>query len=166
MASQTNQRSDAKYAHLMDETGGMTEDNVDREVPDVIRTTDSFPCGHHTDLSVADLPDTERGFAKTAHYEDRKAERRNPSVTDQIITSILRLGVVNKVTPRDDSDRRYLVQKEINNREWTLVVAKTHEESESEEEWVLITVYSNYHGSTGISNRYLDRLKQRRGESE
>jgi len=159
MATSNQTNSGAKYSHLI--TNGSDEE---REIPDVFRKMDGFPNGHHCDVSITDIPDSEDEFEKTDHYVQRKSERRNPAVTDEILTTVLTAGVVNKVTPQSHPDDRYLVQKECDGVEWTLVIASTG--SLSDTEWVLNTVFLNYHGSTGTTNKYLDRLRERRGDDE
>jgi hypothetical protein len=152
MAAKTNDGS--KYGHLM------TEDEQDRDIPDTFRAYDTFPAGHECDLTVEDIPDDENQFGWTDHYENESRERTDPDVTEEVLTELLTEGVC-KEAPGEDWDNRYLVQREIDDYEWTLVVADDGEDSR--DRWVMITVYSNYHGSVGTTNKYFDRLRERRG---
>lgn len=125
----------------------------------VARSTETFPAGDECVLTVDELPDHEEAFGWTLHYEEESRTRTNPSVTKDVLDELLSDGVVRRSTHHTD---RYLVQKEINGYEWTLVVADNLDGGGTD--WILITIYSNYHGSYGTTNRYLDRLKQRKGD--
>lgn len=152
----TNGSSETRYGHLID-------DEDKGEIPDTHRKFDSFPAGHPSDITIDDLPNDENAYGWTNHYENESRERTNPDVTDEIIDELLTTGAVWG-TPDDKWDDRYLIQKEIDGYEWTLVVADDGDVDE--ERWVLITIYSNYHGSVGTTNKYYDRLRDRRGERE
>jgi hypothetical protein len=155
MAAKTNRGSDEpKYGHLIGD-----EDRTE-SVPDTISSFDSFPGGEPCEIDIGDLPDDEDEYGWTSHYEHDSRERTNPDVTQERIDSLLTTGVVWKA-PGDGWDNRYLIQKEIDDYEWTLVVADDGEDAR--DRWVLITIYSNYHGSVGTTNKYFDRLRERRG---
>lgn len=153
----TKQNSATKYGHLV-----RTQDEQDR-IPDTHRAFDSFPHGDVGSVSINDIPDDETGFVWTNHYEDESRQRTNPDVTSELVEALLRTGVVREPIG-DKFDDRYLVQKRIDGYEWMLVVAR--DEGSSDMEWALITIFSNYHGSVGVTNRYFDRLRQRRGDAE
>lgn len=153
-SSDTTPDNSPKYSHLI------TEEDKGR-IPDTHRKFDSFPAGHQCDLTIADLPDDENDYGWTNHYENESRKRTNPDVTDEIVDELLTTGAVWG-TPEDKWDDRYLVQKEMDGHEWTLVVADDGDCDA--ERWVLITIYSNYHGSVGTTNKYFDRLRARRDE--
>lgn len=157
MAAQANDRHDnAKYSHLVG------DDQTDQSVPGTHRASDSFPAGSECELTVDDLPDDETVFGWTHHYEHESRSRSDPDVTNEIINELLTSGICRKATG-SSYDNRYLLQKTIDGYEWTMVVADDAD-TDYDERWVLITIYSNYHGSVGITNRYLDRYRQRRSE--
>ena len=129
----------------------------------VSRAYDGFPAGPECSLEISDFPDTEDEFSVTSHYVDESRQRTNPSVTDDIVIELLTDSVVRE-SFIEDCDNKYLLQKEIDGYEWTLVVADDEDNEFTDNRWVLITIYSNYHGSQGMTNRYLDRLRERRGD--
>lgn len=129
----------------------------------VHRATDEFPAGHECELTAEDVPDDESAFGWTDHYEAESRTRSDPSVTEDIVDQLLTDSAVREA-PGSDWDNRYLFQTEIDGYEWTLVVADDGPDAD-QERWVLITIYSNYHGAVGTTNRYFDRLQQRRGEN-
>lgn len=146
-----------KYDHLIDD-----EDKVEgRDIPETFRAYDTFPAGMQCKVCVTGMPDDENEFGWTDHYENESRERTNPDVTQDVIEELLTEGVCREA-PGEDWDNRYLVQKEVDGYEWTLVVADDGEESA--DRWVMITIYSNYHGSVGTTNKYFDRLRGRRGD--
>lgn len=155
MAAKTNRSGEQRYGHLM------SGKEQDRDIPDTFRAYDTFPAGAECDLTVEDIPDDENVFGWTDHYENTSRKRRNPDVTSDVIAELLTEGVC-KEAPGSDWDNRYLVQREIDGYEWTLVVADDGEDAR--DRWVMITVYSNYHGSVGTTNKYFDRLRARRGD--
>jgi len=161
MAAKTRGSSDStgqsKYGHLIG------EEDKQADVPETISSFDTFPGGEPCDIDIDDLPDDEDAYGWTNHYENDSRNRSNPDVTDDRVGSLLTTGVV-WAAPGDDWDNRYLVQKEMDGYEWTMVVA--HDGSDEEDEWVLITIYSNYHGSIGTTNKYFDRLRERRKSNE
>lgn len=128
-------------------------------IPDVHRSTDEFPAGQPCDLTVADVPSEIEKFSTEQHFDERRRTRQNPNVTDEVIEHLLTDSIVRRA-PGNFENPRYLFQDEINDFEWTLVVAD--DGSESDPRYALITVYSNYHGSVGTTNRYYDRLKRRK----
>lgn len=152
-----------------------------KSVEETVRTTDEFPAGSECDLTIDDLPDDEDDFWWTKHYEEETRPRQNPDVTDEIVDRLLSDGVVRQ-TFVEQHDDRYLVQLAIDaddvtdrlrygdaspdEYEWTLVVARDDVDRDSDHacEWALVTIYSNYHGSIGVTNRYFDRLSARRGD--
>jgi len=156
MAAKTND-SRHKYGHLM------TDEEQNRDIPDTFRAYDTFPAGGECDLTVEDMPDDENEFGWTNHYENESRKRRNPDVTDEVLEELLTEGVC-KEAPGEDWDNRFLVQRGIDDYEWTLVVADDGEQSD--DRWVMITIYSNYHGSVGTTNKYFDRLRARRSEED
>ena len=129
----------------------------------VSRAYDDFPAGPECSFDIDDFPDTEDECGVTSHYVDESRQRTNPPVTDDIVTELLTDGVVRE-SFIEDCDNKYLLQKEIGGHEWTLVVADDKDHEFTDNRWVLITIYSNYHGSQGTTNRYLDRLSERRGD--
>lgn len=157
MAAKTNRSGgEQKYGHLM------SDDEQGRDIPGTFRAYDSFPAGGECELTVDQIPDDEKSFGWTDHYENESRERTDPDVTKDVLDEILTEGVC-KQAPGSDWDNRYLVQREIDGYEWTLVVADDGEDSR--DRWVMITVYSNYHGTVGTTNKYFDRLRERRGGS-
>lgn len=161
MAAKTNHGSGSsqKYEHLIDNN----DTSECREIPETFRAYDSFPAGVQCDTDTADMPDDENEFGWTDHYTDESRERTNPDVTEDVIETLLTEGVCREA-PGTRWDNRFLVQCEIDGYEWTLVVAD--DGNDSRDRWVLITIYSNYHGSVGTTNRYFDRLRSRRGDDE
>lgn len=148
----------SKYEHLL------TDDEQDSDVPDTFRAYDTFPAGRQCGTNVADMPDDEDSFGWTAHYEESR-QRTNPDVTDEVIETLLTDAICREAP--GEWDNRYLVQTEIDGYEWTMVVADdgtAPDERENHDRWVLITIYSNYHGSIGTTNKYFDRLRERRGD--
>lgn len=137
----------AKYS-----TGGRASSNV----PEVHRATDEFPAGEECDLSCKDVPDDEESFYFTMHYGECSRNRTDPDVTDDVIDTLLNDSIVRRAP---DFENRYLFQREIDGFEWTLVVAD--DGPDESPRYALVTVYSNYHGSVGTTNRYFDR---KRGE--
>jgi len=124
------------------------------------RSTPDFPAGESCPLTVDALPDDEEAFGWTTHYEEESRCRSNPSVTNAVVSELLTDGVLRK-TDYEEHDDRYLLQKEIDGYEWTMVIADNNDGPHAD--WVLITIYSNYNGSYGTTNRYLDRLRSRKG---
>lgn len=161
MAAKTSSNSgESKYEHLID--------SDERDLPETCRMYDEFPAGPECQLAVTDIPDDENEYGWTDHYENESRERSNPPVTDAVVTEILTEGVVREA-PGENWDNRYLVQREIDGKEWTIVVADDYQHDEDyypEDRWVLITVFSNYHGTYGTTNRYFDRLQERRRSNE
>jgi hypothetical protein len=151
--------ADTKYGGMVDGTNGPDRSRLEC-LPEVHRSTDEFPAGDECDLTVDDVPDDEDTFNKTEHYVERRANRSDPNVTQCVIDRLLTDSTVREAPSNHEFDHpRYLFQAEIGGYEWTLVVA---DDSEDDSEWALISVYSNYHGSTGTTNKYLDRLRERR----
>jgi len=144
-----------KYGHLV------RDQDEQQRIPDTHRAFDSFPHGTPGSVTIDDLPDKEIEFVWTNHYEDESRQRTDPDVTGALVEELLTTGVVREPVG-DKFDDRYLVQKKIDGYEWMLVVAR--DEGDSDMEWALITIFSNYHGSVGVTNRYFDRLRQRRGD--
>lgn len=122
------------------------------------RATSEFPAGYECDLTCSDVPNDEDEFSKTDHYDDRRHKRSDPNVTDAVIDTLLNDAVVREAYGDWENDR-YLFQSEIGDYEWTLVIA---DDDSIEPRYALITVYSNYHGSVGMTNRYLDRRRKRK----
>jgi hypothetical protein len=139
-------------------------DAVNRtERPDVFRTYDSFPAGDECDRTIDEFPDDEDAYGMTDHYVDRRSDRQNPDITDSVVSTILN-GAVVRSDVHDFENPRYLLQTELDGYEWTIVIADDRENEKFENDYTLITVFSNYHGSVGTTNRYFDRLDQRRGD--
>ena len=142
--------NETKYGDLTNSGGN--------SIPETVRSSDEFPTGTQCKVCRSDIPDDEMGFGWTQHYKDRKNGRQNPDVTSEIVEQLLTEGIVRQSDAMED---RYLVQKEIDDIEWTLVIAEYPKE-EAVYDWVLITVFSNYHGSIGLTNKYLDRRRERK----
>lgn len=119
----------------------------------VHRKYDEFPAGARCDLTCDDLPDDEDGFYITGHYHDMRTGRQNPSVTDDVVDALLNDSEV-RISP--DADDKLLLQDEVAGYEWTIVVGDDRDEP-TDLDWALVTVYSNYHGTVGTTNRYFDR---------
>jgi hypothetical protein len=152
MSMQTDDKDDGEYGSELDGDG---------KIPDVYRPQDSFPWGRECELTVDDLPDDEDEYYWTKHYKEDSRQRSSPVVTDEIIAEILSEGVVHK--PRaEELDDRLLVQKQIDDYEWTIVVGDDRHRDDIGPDWALITVYSNGHGSVGTTNSYFSRLKERK----
>lgn len=144
---------------------------------EVFRKTDEFPAGLDCDLSVDDIPSSEDGFYQPEHYEERRDKRQRPRVTNAVVDYLLNNGVVKRVDG-DWENPRYLVQAELSEYwsldraervdrsitdcrqfEWTVVIADDRNDDQIEDDFALITVFSNYHGSIGTTNRYFDRKR-------
>lgn len=155
-------------------------DMIDDGQPDVFRATDEFPAGPECDLEPEDVPDDEDEFETTQHYDDRRNNRQNPNITETVVDYLLNNGEVREApgdweNPRylfqarlsgywslDPEDREETTSSECKDYEWTLIVADDGEDADTR--FALITIYSNYHGSVGTTNKYFDRLKERRGD--
>lgn len=128
----------------------------------VARMYDEFPAGEEPeDLTIDDLPDDEESFLTVPHYDDRRKNRVRPEVTDDVVSELLESGEL-RISPDSDDDR-YLIQKKIGKYEWTIVVADDRDREDLETDWSLLTVFSQYHGTYGTTNRYRDRYRQRKG---
>lgn len=114
----------------------------------------SFPAGVATPLTIDDLPDNERELYWTHHYKHDSRTRRNPNVNSDVVDTILTHGVVKK--SKDYVDR-YMVQAAFDGVQWVLVIGDRG--IESDPRWAAVTIYSNYHGSTGATNAYRDRKR-------
>lgn len=115
-------------------------------------------------MTVSQLPDSESDYHLTKHYTDDSRNRSNPDVTDDVVDTLLNDSVCRESDVERYSDR-YLLQAEIDGYEWVLVVADDRSDDE-EYDWALITIFSNYHGSVGTTNRYFDRKRSERGDME
>lgn len=111
---------------------------------------EDFPRGVACDMYASDLPDDEMEFGWTDHYEKRRRERDNPKVTDEIVDELINDGMCFL---SETHENRYLIQKEIDGRNWTLVVGN------SDHGWALISIYCDYHGSDGTTRKYFERKK-------
>lgn len=141
-----------KYGHLVED-----DDEFDPH-----RATDEFPAGEECDLTCSSVPNDETGFVLSPHYSDRRANRQHPEVTDRIVDMLLNDSEVRLSYRNDEYENdRYLFQRKAGKYEWTLVVAH---DPDVAPEWVLVSVYSNYHGSVGTTNRYFERKQQERGD--
>lgn len=104
--------------------------------------------GEPCTLTADDVPDHEYGFAHTDHWSDRKEERH---VTDRVVDLLLTDPTEVRKTPEKDT---YMLQRKINGEHWTLVFS---DHVDPPPEWVLITIYSDRHGSHGTTMTYLER---------
>jgi hypothetical protein len=143
----------------------------DGKLRDTYRPQDSFPWGRESDLDIDDFPTDEDEFYWTHHYANESRARSNPAVTESVVEELLDSGVVHKPY-NEELDDRFLIQKEIDGAEWTIVIGDdrngnltkraTEDGVESvDEDFALITIYSNYHGTVGMTNHYFDRREER-----
>jgi hypothetical protein len=156
MSMQTDDKDNGAYGSELNDEG---------KIPDMYRPQDSFPWGRDCDLTVDDLPSDEDEYYWTKHYKEDSRQRSRPEVTSEIVSEVLADGVVHK--PRaEELDDRLLVQREIDGYEWTVVVGDDRHRNDIGLDWALITVYCQFHGSVGVTNRYLSRKRQERGDDD
>lgn len=127
------------------------------------RATEVFPAGEPCDIGCDDLPSVEAQCYLSEHYENRRTHRSDPPVTDDVVDTLLNNSIICR-SDRDRDNTRYLCQRRIDGYEWTLVVADVRDEQAIAENWVLVTIYSNYHGTVGTTNKYFDRKEARQDD--
>lgn len=104
-----------------------------------------LPC----DLTADDIPDHEYGFAHTDHYRDRRDDR---NVTDDVIN--LLLNDPDDLV-RSEGHDSFILQRIIEGEYWSLVFSDN--KIQDGPEYVLVTVYSDQHGSNGVTLDYFER---------